>query len=194
MWTLSAGNNCVAGVQSAMAIAAEEYSLANVLIVSATNSDDALASFSNFVSPTGLGRWIAAPGGVSVAPIGNGTVGVWSTYVTSCFGTFSCGTYAPASGTSMSAPIVAGVAALVRSRHPAKTASEVVDCMVTGSYRRTRAEFVPHLPFVDLDVQRRSHPDRLGSRCCRLLPTESARPMPGSMVSDCQHARNFAPL
>ena len=38
-----------------MAIAAEEYSLANVLIVSATNSDDALAGFSNSVSPNRIG-------------------------------------------------------------------------------------------------------------------------------------------
>jgi hypothetical protein len=124
-------------VDPPMAIAAEDHAIPNVVIVAATNSDDSLASFSNYWNG-GQGRWIAAPGGVSVSPVGDGTTGVWSTGLAS--------SYRPDSGTSMAAPIVAGVAALVRERHPNKSANEVVDCIVdgslhTGGYAYTRSIF-----------------------------------------------------
>jgi hypothetical protein len=73
-----------------------------VLTVSATDSNDALASFSN----TGNNVDLAAPG-VSIMTAGGG------------------GLYVSGTGTSFSAPIVAGVAALVISVNPSLTAAQV---------------------------------------------------------------------
>ncbi len=66
-----------------------------VLTVAATTSDDGIASFSNYGEVVD----VAAPG--------------WSIY-----STFLGNTYRVKSGTSMAAPFVAGVAALVWSRYP----------------------------------------------------------------------------
>ncbi len=130
VWTISAGNNCAAGVPSGMGLNSD---LGNVITVAATNSDGSLARFSDF----GPGVEVAAPGGVSVSPIGDGTVGIWSTTVESCYKFFHCGSYAanlpdgwPIMGTSMAAPAVAGIAALVRSTHPDYGASRAAGCIV----------------------------------------------------------------
>jgi hypothetical protein len=74
----------------------------NLIIVGATDSGDLLASFSN----QGAFVDLVAPG-VSVASTGRN------------------GSYGTTSGTSMSAPIVAGVAALVFSANPALTPAQV---------------------------------------------------------------------
>jgi len=139
VWTLSAGNACVAGALSPMAIAALDFNLPNVVIVQATNSDGSLSSFSNF--RTG-GIQIGAPGGVDVPPDGDGWAGMWGTVIGKCglFGS-DCSGYAKELGspphqeygTSFAAPIVAGVAAMVRSYYPTKTAREVVSCIVEGA-------------------------------------------------------------
>jgi subtilisin family serine protease len=78
----------------------------NVVSVSATDSNDSLASFSNY------GSWIdlAAPG-VSVTTLTTGSG------------------YSSRSGTSFSAPIVAGVAALVLSVKPTLSASSLVSLL-----------------------------------------------------------------
>ena len=73
-----------------------------MLTVSATDSSDALASWSN----TGSNIDLAAPG-----------VGIYTTGLG--------GGYVSGSGTSFSAPVVAGVAALVLSVNPALTGSDV---------------------------------------------------------------------
>ena len=109
VFTLAAGNDCIPGVGSPFAFAAD---LDNVITVSAVNSDGRLASFSNW------GGEVAAGGGVAVPA----QTGVRSTLPGS--------TYGEDYGTSMAAPLVAGVAALIRSYHPTMTADQVGRCIV----------------------------------------------------------------
>lgn len=124
VWTLAAGNSCVAGPVSPMAVTAYDLDLENVLVVQASNSDGRLAKFSNFrVGP----RQIAAPGGFLVSPDGDGTTGIWSS------SNASNRSYDTSYGTSMAAPIVAGIAALVRAHHPGKSSGEVVECLLEGA-------------------------------------------------------------
>ena len=124
VWTLAAGNNCGAGVHSPMGAS---WALPNVITVAASNSDNTLASFSN----SGPGVEVAAPGGVGVGIAGGGD-GLWSTYLKGCglFGLSTCSDYQQASGTSMAAPMVAGVAALVRAANPSMAAADVGSCIV----------------------------------------------------------------
>ncbi len=86
------------------------YDLDNVIAVAATDPDDRLARFSNFGERS---VHIAAPG-----------VGILST--------LPGGRYGTANGTSMAAPHVAGVAALVWSEVPKATAAEVRTAILDG--------------------------------------------------------------
>lgn len=133
VWTIAAGNNCAAGVPSPWGANAD---LDNVITVAATNSDATLARFSDF----GPGVEVAAPGGVSVSPIGGGTVGIWSTSLQRCglLNLFRCSSYEPRAGTSMAAPIVAGIAALVRAAHPGYAAPTVAACITETAGRGGR--------------------------------------------------------
>jgi hypothetical protein len=95
--TMSAGNN-----STVYTTADNPY----ILVVSATDSADNLASWSN----RGSNLDLASPG-VSIITTNNG------------------GGYGSWSGTSFSAPIVAGVAGLVLSANPALSAAEVQDVL-----------------------------------------------------------------
>jgi subtilisin family serine protease len=79
------------------------YASANLVCVAATDASDSLAPFSNY-GATSVD--VAAPG-----------VGIWSTYP-------SAG-YSDMDGTSMAAPHVAGVAALMLARNPALTLAQL---------------------------------------------------------------------
>ncbi|MFI5735421.1 S8 family serine peptidase [Kribbella sp. NPDC051587] len=75
---------------------------------------------------------MAAPGGVGV-DIQGGASGVWSTTPRKC-GLLNkgwCPTYSPMAGTSMAAPVVAGVAALAISSNLSATAADVGSCITS---------------------------------------------------------------
>ena len=90
------------------------YASTNVICVAATDSRDALASFSNYGSST---VDLAAPG-----------VGVP--------GTVPNGSYASYTGTSQAAPHVAGVAALVKSKYPSLTDEGIKARILRGVDRK----------------------------------------------------------
>ena len=86
------------------------YDLPNVIAVAATDSNDALASFSNYGAST---VDLAAPG-------------------SSILSTYPNNTYVSMSGTSMAAPHVSGAAALAWSYAPGATYQQIRDAMFDG--------------------------------------------------------------
>ena len=136
VFTVSGHNVCQTVPISPMAQLSPEYD--NVLVVGATNSDRSLASFS------GWGDMIdvAAPGGVGVGDVGDGSVGVYSTYPNTFLGlgrrfVEGPGDYEHMFGTSMAAPMVAGVVALARDANPQLRAAEVAECITNTSVHST---------------------------------------------------------
>jgi hypothetical protein len=163
VWTFSAGNNCAPGVASAWGWNAD---LPNVLTVAATNSDDSLANFSDY----GPHVKLAAPGGVGVKPlVETGLMSASMSYckpgsacpcpsnpVTAGF----CSSYETDSGTSMAAPLVAGIAADVWSANAKLTAREVGECITTSAGTTAIATrqspspvYVPYTPTIPYDGQ-----------------------------------------
>ena len=116
VFTVAAGNACASAVLSPFRAAAD---LENVITVSSVNSDGNLTSNSN------LGTEVAAGGGVFVRPddeMGSTEVhGVWST--------LPGGEWGQMYGTSMAAPLVAGIAALIRDTDANLTAAQVGACI-----------------------------------------------------------------
>ena len=112
LFAIARGNSCTDAVMSA---SSATFDLANVITVGAADSDSTVASSSNF----GPSVEVAAPGGQHI-PTGQL---VWSTFAGGNNG------YGQDAGTSMAAPIVAGVAALVRSAHPGFSAAQVGYCI-----------------------------------------------------------------
>jgi PKD repeat protein len=80
----------------------------NVISVAATSSNDAKASFSNY------GSWI------DVSAPGNN---IYSTTVSN--------TYGNKSGTSMASPMVAGLAALMKSLNPTMPNADIINCLLS---------------------------------------------------------------
>lgn len=102
----------------------------HVISVSATDYADNLTDYSNYGSNIDL----AAPGGDTSADLnrdGNGD-GVLSTLVSDASGSRQP-TYTYYNGTSMAAPHVAGVLALMKAIYPALTPSEVESLVSSGS-------------------------------------------------------------
>ncbi|HEX2085709.1 MAG TPA: S8 family peptidase, partial [Solirubrobacteraceae bacterium] len=90
------------------------YDVANVVCVAASDQSDALAEFSNYGAKT---VDLAAPG-VSIAS------------------TYPDGRWALMDGTSMAAPLVSGVAALLAARDPAATTAELRAALLQGVDRK----------------------------------------------------------
>lgn len=135
VWTFAAGNNCLPEASSPYGANSD---LDNVITVGATNSDGSLASFSNY----GTDVNVAAPGGIVPSspavdvdrscendPTSGGTCGLLSTVFTNCGGL--CDSYGEMSGTSMAAPLVAGVAADLIGANSSLSADQVGDCIKT---------------------------------------------------------------
>ena len=104
----AAGNNGTDDDSSFFAPASYSSQDPNVISVAATDSNGALASFSNYGTGT---VQLAAPG-VNVYSLTSG------------------GSYGRLSGTSMAAPLVAGTIALVESAHPTWSMSQVIDAVL----------------------------------------------------------------
>ncbi len=99
--------------------------LAGLISVAASNQNDQLAAFSNF------GSWvqIAAPGQSILSSIPGGNYGTWN-------------------GTSMSTPLVAGAAALIRSQNNDWTAFQTVERIMVSAVEIQG----PNPPMIRLDV------------------------------------------
>lgn len=123
LWTFAAGNSCAPGAASPWAMNSD---LDNVVTVAAANANGKLASFSNF----GPGVEIAAPGGVSDRRPTDGLMSTTlATGTATCLPDQACRFYRPAYGTSMAAPVVAGIGALAIDADPQRSAQEIGKCI-----------------------------------------------------------------
>lgn len=107
-----------------------------VISVSATDPFDRLAPYSNFGSTID----IAAPGGCGIE---NLSCEVLSTAATDSGGVLNQARYLGESGTSMAAPHVAGVVALMKSVHPAMTPAQFDGLLTSGAITRDLANNGP---------------------------------------------------
>lgn len=152
LWVFSAGNGCVDGRLASPGALASLYP--NVLAVGSVDEDLKLSDFSN----AGDNVAVAAPGGTNRA--GTDVLSsIWQWCVTDDFsidigairlqcrrhaastlfgrgiGFHALPAYDDLQGTSMAAPEVAGVAAIVKARHPSFSARQVKQCILASSQR-----------------------------------------------------------
>jgi hypothetical protein len=127
LWIVAAGNDpCDAAIMTPANLSGE---FENVITVASANDAGELSDF----SARGSLVTVAAAGGQRGAPNGDGELLVLSTASAGC-GIFGCDEdYISDWGTSMAAPQVSGLAALVLSSHPDLTATEIKECIVTAA-------------------------------------------------------------
>lgn len=101
---------------------------ADALVVAATGPGGGLASYSQY----GSGVTVAAPGG---QPSASGSC----TQLTCVTSLFPGGRYAVAAGTSMAAPHVSGLAALLIAQSPGRSRTDVVSRITTSAHPLTGA-------------------------------------------------------
>lgn len=132
LFTASAGNYCASNPSSPWGF---NGALPNVITVASANSNGHLASSSNY----GTGIEIAAPGGCLVRAGEDPLCGLLSTTPPNSVERLN--------GTSMAAPIVAGVANLVWASHPWFTAGEVGQCITKSATTKVteRDDTIPQL-------------------------------------------------
>lgn len=145
LWVFAAGNDCVDASLTAPASLEPEFP-ENLLIVASIDEDEKLSPFSN----AGTVAQVAAPGGYSASgSMVESTTWKWCESVIPLLNRCSAhdpedqrgrsGGFVPRSttggkvGTSMAAPEVAGVAALVQSNNPDYSAEDVKNCIIGSS-------------------------------------------------------------
>jgi subtilisin family serine protease len=137
LWVFGAGNSCRSWDSPIAGLAAERE---NVVAVAATNSDGSLAPYSVFGDHVTL----AAPGGFLLDEMGTAVQrGVRSAVRCSGVGGRRCDRWDHIGGTSMAAPMVTGVAGLLRSVTPDLPAGQVRACLEASAERGGRSVTVP---------------------------------------------------
>jgi subtilisin family serine protease len=122
LWVFAAGNECRDVKYASPASLTHNFPL-NTIAVAAVTSSGPLSWFSNF----GELVTVAAPGG-------DASQGIFSTMPRSCvLWIFCTDEYGPMAGTSMAAPHVSGLAALVLARNPDFSAQQIKQCIVAGA-------------------------------------------------------------
>lgn len=128
LWVFAAGNECRDARHQSPAGLSFEFPL-NTLTVAAVElppsgvDSGVLRSSSNFGSRVS----VAAPGGNIYSTLRPGTCVPFTSICS------DLGAYGPKSGTSMAAPHVTGLAALVKAAHPDYSAERIKRCIVSGA-------------------------------------------------------------
>jgi subtilisin family serine protease len=121
LWVFAAGNECRDVKYQSPSSLTANFPL-NTIAVASIDPNGSLSSFSNF----GNLVTVAAPGGE-----------IFSTLPRTCpisfLPIFCTDHYGPMSGTSMAAPHVSGLAALVRAKHPEFSSTQVKKCILSAA-------------------------------------------------------------